>query len=316
MVQGRGSGARRWVGFILVGVLLAGLGSTALPQEARAEQTLRRVKWVLGLKDPAMRNADGAEALLQRLRARLLAAHLSEFDLRIDRKHSEVSLEVTTDLDEATLRRLLLSRGEVAVWAATGGVETLADLRDLLPEGVEIVYGRQDGRLDVHLTSADREALERFAGKLSLADHQVFVGPTRPGDPTTPYRTWLVERDAAPLGLDGLGAVQLRAGLHPAYYGVQAFWGDAPQARPGGPLAGGAGLLALTEAAAPGTLLFVVDGAIEATLRVVQPVDDGRLTLRPAGVTPEEQRAGARLLAGWLAAAPHPCDVVVVFEKK
>lgn len=308
----------RWCAWVLVCGIVAPTGLAVLqPQPAQAEKQLQRARWVLGLKDPDLRNKAGADALLQRLRARLLAARLTEFDLRIDAKRGELLLDVTSDLADADLRRLLLAPGEVALWPVASGVEIFAELRDLLPEDVELVYGRDHGRLDVHLISPSRASLARFVDQLTLADHHVIVAPERPEDPASPWRTWLVARAAKPLGIDGLGTAQLHAGVHPAYYSVQAWWGEPKLETPSpDQLAGTEGLRALTEAAAPGALLLVVDGEVEAVVRVVQPIEDGHLLVRASGVTPEAQRTSARLLAGWLAAAPHPCDVVIVFDKR
>lgn len=278
--------------------------------ESRAEG--ERQAFVLGLRDKALRTPDGARALEERLRARLSAAHLFDHRTRIDREHGEVWIEVASDMTPDALQTLLIARGEASFVPVGGGGELLADLRDSLPGGVELVYGRGPREVDLYLFSPDREPLERYVAQLALGEYRVVVGPTGRGDVEQGFRTYLIPSDGKTLGLNGLEAVQVHDGVFPNYHWVRAFWTDLDQIEVEGRLAGRAGLQTFTEGIAPGRMLLSVDGRVWASIGVHRPQEDGQLSIQVSAPTAQLQRDTARLIAAFLADDAHPCEIVVV----
>lgn len=302
---GRGA-ARRLVGLALVW-LVVGEASAALAQE---DDTGRR--FVLGLKDPALRNEQGAQALADRLRERLLAARLTEHRIKVDPARGEVEVRVHAPMSPDELRALLTERGQLELVSAAPDPPELGDLRELLPP--EVGLGLESGGQGVFLQANDRAALERFVGGVALSDRRLLVGPMPSGE--LGVRTWVVEQNTGWLGSRGLKLVTLSDGAHPNYHHLTACWGEAPEPHAAAPeLEGEGGMLTLLQRAQGRKLLVVVDGRLELVLTPPREPEDGCLPLRLPRASPQAQLSQGRRLAALLA-SPHPCAVVVVREEE
>ena len=297
--------ARR--GQVLVAAVLGCLVLVGAPDDARSET--RHHEMVLGLKDKEFRNIEGIRALRARVRARLVAAQIKNFTLKIDRSYNELHVVVHDDLDRGQLRRLLVSRGQVEVAVVKPLTEVVEQLRGSLPPGVVLDWeGREPGKGEVLLASRSQKRLSEYVNKLVLADDDVFVG-RRPGDGVAPWRTYGSSKSSPRLTSAGLSAVNVTSGVHPNYHYVSTYWTTSGDESSAGDV------LAVSSAALGSRLALILDGFVVSTIAVATPVTNGELLFRMPTEAKHEQRLMARLIAGRLASGPHPCTIAVVSEK-
>ncbi len=306
---------RRWTHIAstaktLAFALAATLILTTLGSSIAAAQEEQRMTFTLSLKDPAQRTDKGSQALAKRLRARLNAARVLDYRVKVDSERAEVSVDITSKMGQGWIQNLLTAQGQVRVTPAAMEVKVLEDLRGALPEEVALGYGKVGKDADIFLYSTDRDQLDSATRTISLWDHTIYIAAPLTSDRIEGWRTWIVNKDALWMDQNGLGAVSIVAGTHPNYHHVTAYWELTPRAKDGTHLMGQAGLTMLTSKTR--RLLLIIDGQLEHIIELNGAVDDGLLSIRMPKGNQREQYAQARRLAALLAAPAHPCEVVVL----
>jgi hypothetical protein len=271
------------------------------PTICEAQTKEERLEFLLGLKDPALRNEQGAKALAHRLRDRLRAARLQEHRVEVVAARGEVRVTVETKLPAARLEAMLKARGEVLLVPAASNVKDLKDLAPLLPDGVHL--GQRllvSGETDLFLHSKRRALLEKTVDKLSLWSFDVVIGPLVEDERRLAgFRTWMLKRGGASLNSKGLEGASVVSGVHPNYHFVTLSWVDS-------------GLAALTRESEGGALLLVVDGVLEHVLSVDRSTEDGQMKVLLPALGASQQLSRAQMMAGVLGSAAHPCEIVVL----
>lgn len=297
----------------LVAVLLVGVSVSLLAASVGMADEVVHHEFLLGSKDEALRTEKGAEALAERLRARLRAAMLQSHKVAVDANRGEVRVEVFTEMSIEGVKAILVPRGQVTLLPTSLDVKEFEDVAELLPKGVQV--GRQSvggqGGTDIFLFAKDEHLLKETVDKLSMWNYNILVGPVLKDDARVAgFRTWLIRQGEPGLGSAGLKAATIATGTHPNYHYVTIFWGDAPQKK--GALTGMTGLYSLTRARVGGHLLLVVDGALAHVVEVTRVAESGQINILLPPGRAEDQLAQARRTAGLLGSRPHPCEIVVI----
>ena len=289
-------------------ILLAfmAIGSLLPPGVCAAQDGAARVEFLFGLKQPELRTEEGAKALAQRVRARLRAAQLQEHKVEVVARNAEVRVSVQTSASMADLRTMLTSRGEVKLVPAVMDVNELKDIVPLLRGGVQLGQRQTAlGELDLFLHSKKRGALEEAVKKLSFWNFDVVIGPLL-GDDTRVegFRTWMIQRGGPSLGSKALDGASVVSGTHPNYHFVALSWSQASDD-------GASALMSLTGKEG-GALLLLVDGVLRHVVELGQGAQSGQMKVLLPAMSARDQLQRARLTAGILGSAAHPCEIVVL----